>query len=67
MGNTWRSSHWTETDGKMAGGGGLRRPAAVRDGGEVPVGLWRREGAEEVRLGSSKLRAMLVRPEDRRS
>jgi hypothetical protein len=27
MGNTWRSSPWTETDGKMAGGGGLRRSA----------------------------------------
>jgi hypothetical protein len=33
MGNTWRSSTWTETDGKMAGSGGLRRPAAVRAGG----------------------------------
>jgi hypothetical protein len=32
MGNTWRYSPWTETDGKMAGGGGLWRPAAVRGG-----------------------------------
>jgi hypothetical protein len=67
MGNTWRSSPWTETDGRMAGGGGLRRPAVVRGGGGVPVGLRRREGAEEVRLGSAKLWAMLVCPEDRRS
>jgi hypothetical protein len=48
-------------------GGGMRWPAAVRGGGGVPVGLLRREGAEEVRLGSAKLWAMLVRPEDRRS
>jgi hypothetical protein len=51
----------------MAGGGGLWRPAAVRGGGVVQVGLRRREGAEEVRLGLAKLRPMLVRPEDRRS
>jgi hypothetical protein len=51
----------------MAGGGGLRRPAAVRCGDGVPVGLLQREGVEEVRLGSVKLWAMLVRPEDRRS
>jgi hypothetical protein len=33
MGNTWASLPWTETDGKVASGGGLRRPAAVSGGG----------------------------------
>jgi hypothetical protein len=57
-------------EGNRGGGGALWRRslmAAVRGRGGVPVGLRRREGAEEVRLGSAKLWAMLVRPEDRRS
>jgi hypothetical protein len=48
----------------MASGGGLRWPAVVHGGGGTPEGLWRQEGAEEVRLGSVKLKAMLVRSED---
>jgi hypothetical protein len=68
-GALYRSEGEGEKATEAVGGALRQRPlmAVVRGGGVVPVGLQRREGTEEVRLGSVKLRAMLVRPEDRRS
>jgi hypothetical protein len=39
----------------MAGGGGLRRPAAVRGGGGAPEGLRQREGARRMWLVVAEL------------
>jgi hypothetical protein len=55
----------SEADGERAGGGELRRPAAVASNGGASVANLRRKTAERVRLGERLLEAMLVCPGDR--
>jgi hypothetical protein len=53
MGNTWRSSPWRETNGKMAYGGGLRRSAVATacEGRGGRCGTRESEGAAAGALG----------------
>jgi hypothetical protein len=55
MGNTWRSSPWTETVGKMAGGGGFggRRRSAVAVGFQWVSG----DGKGQRMCGSARRRS----------
>jgi hypothetical protein len=65
-GHLWRDSSRSEADGERAGGGELRRLAAVASDGGASVANLRRKTAERVHLGERLLDAMLVCPGDRR-